>query len=152
MAWEKESIMVLVKATPNWSTTSGRYTICTAGVNKNGEWRRLYPMFWQTIKSQGIKVWDEISFDSSEPEKDTRPESRKIRNESVKNLGCAIENREERRDFLRKLEDAYLPDATKKDKTLSLLKPILFGFSVGKRKETINQATLYGGIFKKKAL
>jgi hypothetical protein len=150
MTWERESIMVLVKATPNWSTTSGRYTICTAGVNKNGELRRLYPMFWQTIKSQGIKVWDEISFDASEPEKDSRPESRKIKNESVRNLGCAIEDREERRDFLRKLEDAHLPDATKRKKTLSLVRPILFGFSVDKREETINQATLYGGIFRKR--
>lgn len=143
--------MVLVKATPNWSTTSGRYTICTAGVNKNGEWRRLYPMFWQTIKSQSIKVWDEISFDSSEPEKDARQESRKIRNESVKNLGCAIENREERRDFLRKLEDEYLPDATRKDKTLSLVKPILFGFSVGKGRNNKPSNTVWWN-FQKKAI
>jgi hypothetical protein len=150
MAWKKESVIVLVKATPNWSTTSRRYTICTAGVNKDGEWRRLYPMFWQTIKNQDIKVWDEISFEASTPEKDSRPESRKIRNESVKNLGCAIEDREERRGFLTELTDSCIPDAAKERKTLALVKPILFGFTIDKREELVNQATLYGGIFKER--
>jgi hypothetical protein len=136
MSWKKESVIVLVKATPNWSTTSRRYTICTAGINKDGEWRRLYPMFWQTIKNQDIKVWDEISFEASTPEKDSRPESRKIRNESVKNLGCAIKDREERREFLARLTDRCIPDAAKERKTLSLVKPILFGLTIDKKRGT----------------
>jgi len=83
--WTKESILVLVKATPNWSSSLGQYTICTAGINNDGEWRRLYPMTWRTIKDNDIKVWDLIKVETADPDKDSRPESRKIKNDSVEN-------------------------------------------------------------------
>lgn len=150
MSWKKESILVLVKATPNWSTTARRYTICTAGIGQDGGWRRLYPVFWKTIKNNGIRVWDMISVETGKPSKDQRPESRKIRNETVKNLGCAISDREKRRRYLNEHTDLQLPNAAKERKTLSLIKPILFRFSVEKRKEEVDQATLYEGVFKKR--
>jgi hypothetical protein len=51
---------------------------------------------------------------------------------------------------LKKIADASIPNAAKEKRTLSLIKPILFGFSIEKREEQINQATLYGGVFKKR--
>lgn len=147
MSWRKESILVLVKATPIWSTNSKRYVICTAGVSEDGEWRRLYPMYWKTIKNNNIKVWDLIQVETKKPERDPRPESRKIQNESAKNLGCAISDREKRRRYLNELTDSKLPDAAEERKTLSLIKPVLFGFSIEKREEPVDQATLYGGVF-----
>lgn len=150
MAWDKESILVLVKATPNWSTTSKRYTICTAGINENGEWRRLYPVFWKTIKNNKIKSWDLINVETKKPTRDTRPESRKIRNDKVTNQGCEIKDREKRRRFLQEHTDKHLPSAAGERKTLSLIKPTLFTFSINKRKESVDQATLYKGIFKKR--
>lgn len=150
MSWEKESILVLVKATPIWSTTSGRYTICTAGISEDGGWRRLYPVFWKTIKNNNIKVWDLISVETKKPTKDHRPESRKIKNETAKNLGCAIREREKRRKYLNELTDPQLPNATKEGKTLSIIKPVLFGFSIEKREKQVDQATLYEGVFKKR--
>jgi len=148
MIWQKESVLILVKATPNWSSSLGQYTICTAGINGDGEWRRLYPMTWRTIKNNDIKLWDLIEVETTEPDKDQRPESRKIRDISVKNLGCAIKDREKRRKYLKRVTEAHLPDAAKEKKTLAIIKPILFGFSIEKSEEKINQATLYGGVFK----
>lgn len=148
MAWAKESVLVLVKATPNWSSSLGQYTICTAGINEDREWRRLYPMTWRTIKNNDVKIWDLIEVETTEPDKDPRPESRKIRDNSVKNLGCAIREREKRRKYLNSMTEQHLPDAAKEKKTLTIIKPILFGFSVEKSEEKINQATLYGGVFK----
>lgn len=147
MAGETEKVLVLVKATPNWSNSLGKYTVCTAGINENNEWRRLYPMEWKTIKAQEIKVWDLIEVSTTKPDKDPRPDSRKIDNNSVKNLGCAIKNREDKRKFLLEHTDAYIPDATK-GKTLSIIKPLLFGFKVDKLDEIEKQVTMDGHVFK----
>jgi len=150
MSWKKESIIVLVKATPIWSASLGRYTICTAGIAEDGGWRRLYPFTWRTIKNNNIKLWDSISVETKKPSRDQRPESRKIKNDTVANLGCAISNREKRRKYLNGLTDSQIPNAAKEKKTLSVIKPILFEFSVEKREEKVDQATLYGGEFKKR--
>jgi hypothetical protein len=150
MSWRKESIIVLVKATPNWSVSLGQYTICTAGVNDDGKWRRLYPMTWRAIKDNDIKVWDRIEVELAKPDKDSRQESRKVKSESITNSGCAIERRQERRKYLNSLTDPYLPDPNRDNKTLSIIKPVLFGFFVEKRDESIDQATLYGGVFKER--
>lgn len=39
----KEELLILVKTYP---TLSKKYfeLVCTAGINKNGEWRRIYPI------------------------------------------------------------------------------------------------------------
>jgi len=139
---------VLVKATPNWSNHLKRYTVCTAGINENDEWRRLYPMKWSTIRDRGIKVWDKIRVRTSKPERDPRPESRKIDNTSVENCGCAIKDREERRKFINAHTDAFIPDAIKTKRTLAIIKPILFGFSVNEAHERSEQVTLRGDTFK----
>lgn len=150
MSWEKESILVLVKATPNWSTKYRRYVICTAGMSEDGGWRRLFPMSWNAIRKNNIKVWDLIQVETASPTGDPRPESRKIRNESVKNMGCLIRDREERRNYLCKITDAFLEDPMKQKRTMALIKPLILGFDIEKREEAIDQATLYGGIFKKR--
>jgi len=150
MVWNKESVLVLVKATPNWSDSLKRYTICTAGINEDGEWRRLYPMFWKTIKSKGIKTWDLISVETQKPARDKRPESCKVRNETITNLGCVIKDREERRSYLNKHTEHQLPNASRERRTLCMIKPTLFSFSIQKREEKVDQATLYKGVFKKR--
>jgi hypothetical protein len=105
-------------------------------------------MGWSTIRDKDIKVWDKIKVQTTKPDKDPRPESRKIDNKTVVNCGCAIKEREERREFLNSYMDKFLPDATKTRRTLSIIKPILFGFSVEKEDEQSEQVTLSGDTFK----
>lgn len=150
MSWEKESILVLVKATPNWSTKYKRYVICTAGISQDNGWRRLYPMPWDVIQKNNIRIWDLIRVETTKPKSDPRPESRKVRINSVENLGCAIKDREDRRKCLQKLTDLSLDIPMKEKRTMALIKPTIFGFDIEKREEEVDQATLYGGVFKKR--
>ncbi len=62
--------------------------VCVAGITDTGEWRRIYPipwkLFWQNSeKSFKKKTWIEYELKSDEPS-DHRPESRKIKFETVK--------------------------------------------------------------------
>jgi len=148
--WKKESVLVLVKATPNWSKKHRKYVICTAGIAQDGGWRRLYPMSWNAIRKHNISVWDLIQVETTKPTGDPRPESRKIQNESVQNMGCAIRDREEKRSYLQKITDACLEDPMKEKRTMALIKPQIFGFDIEKREEAIDQATLYGEVFRER--
>jgi len=40
MSWQKESILVLVEAAPNWSDKYGSYLVCTGGITESNQWRR----------------------------------------------------------------------------------------------------------------
>lgn len=108
------------------------------------------PMSWKAIRTNNISVWDVIQVETTSPTGDPRPESRRIRNESIQNMGCAIKDREERRNYLRKLTDASLEEPMKAKRTMALIKPIILGFDIEKREEVIDQATLYGGVFRKR--
>ena len=89
----KEEILILVKTYP---TLSKKYheTVCTAGINKKGEWRRIYPIPFRNLldikkykKYQWIKV--EIYRNYSDP----RPESYKLVNKDIKVLSPVIDTK-----------------------------------------------------------
>jgi len=65
-------------------------------------------------------------------------------------MGCAIKDREERRNYLRKIVDTSLDEPIKEKRTMAVIKPLILGFNIEKREETIDQSTLYGGIFKER--
>jgi hypothetical protein len=86
-----ERILITVKTYP---TLSSKYAelVCTAGVNENGEWRRIYPVRFRLLQdgSQYQKYqWVEADIEKSTS--DNRPESYKIINpESLRLLGKPI--------------------------------------------------------------
>jgi len=147
LSWEKESITILVKAAPNWSKKYKKYEICTAGISQDGDWRRLYPFPEQNMVRRGIHVWDVIEVETSKPTDDIRPESRKIKAESIVKIGH-LENREERRDFLKKITEQSLETALKERRTLTLIRPNIESFKVVKRTPEPKQVTLEGKAFK----
>lgn len=53
MEFHNEDIMILAKTKPTPSKNNGAL-ICTAGINSNGEWRRLYPIRWDTFFRKNI--------------------------------------------------------------------------------------------------
>jgi len=56
----KEKILITVKTYPTFSTKY-QELVCTAGVNENGEWRRLYPIpFRQLYKDKKYKKYQWI--------------------------------------------------------------------------------------------
>lgn len=83
----KERLLVLAKATPE---VSGKYQhlICVAGITDKGEWRRIYPIPWKIFWSSSPKnfkkkSWIEYELESEE-QSDFRPESRKIKFDTLK--------------------------------------------------------------------
>ncbi len=85
-----ERMLVLAKAYPN---ISSRYQelICVAGITESGDLRRIYPVPWRLFwANQGFskKQWIEYRIVGT-PEKDRRPESIKIDQNSIKKLQLA---------------------------------------------------------------
>jgi hypothetical protein len=132
LSWIKEFIIVLVKAAPNWSKKHKTYEICTAGISETDGWRRLYPFPEMNMVKKGVKVWDIIQIETTTPSDDVRPESRKIKPESIVVIDH-IENRKERRKILDKLSEPSLENALNEKRTLALIKPNIEGFDIKKR-------------------
>lgn len=73
-----ERILITVKTYP---TLSSKYAelVCTAGVNENGDWRRIYPVrFRQLQDGSQYKKYQWIEADIEKSTTDGRPESFKI--------------------------------------------------------------------------
>lgn len=144
----KEKILVLVKAAPTWSRSLRQYQVCTAGVNEDGEWRRLYPFPETIMHGKDIRTWDFIEVETEDPTHDPRQESRKINFRTLKKAG-RFEGREERREVLNELTENSLNYPLEEKRSLALVKPEIVSFSVIKNpKPDILQLTLDGEPFR----
>ena len=149
MSWEKESVLILVKAAPNWSTKYKQYEVCTAGISNDEEWRRLYPFPEDVMHREDIHVWDKIEVETTTPNRDPRLESRKIRPESIRKIG-RVEDREERRKILRGIAEPSLDIPKAEKRTMMLVKPRIESFHIQKRPQPeIIQLTLNGKPFRR---
>lgn len=75
----KEKILILVKTYPTFSKTYLEL-VCTAGINENGEWRRIYPVPFRSLEElEKYKKYQYIEVDI-EKSSDHRPESYRIIN------------------------------------------------------------------------
>lgn len=70
-----EKILITVRTYPAISTIYND-TVCTGGITKTGEWRRLYPVPWRYLdEEKQYRTFDVIEVEVK-PGKDSRPESR----------------------------------------------------------------------------
>lgn len=79
---------IIVKAAPRRSTKFGE-TVCCAGLDREGNWIRLYPVSFRLLEdAQRFKRWDHIRYRWSKPKatKDIRSESRRVDPNSVEIL------------------------------------------------------------------
>jgi len=148
LSWEKESILVLVKAAPNWSNKYKKYEICTAGVSETDGWRRLYPFPESVVLKKNVRLWDIIHVETMKPSDDPRFESRKIRNGSVKVID-RIESKRERRKIINSLVEPSLENALDKKRSLALIEPKIDGFRIIKGEREPLQFTLNGKRFRR---
>jgi hypothetical protein len=147
MSWQKESILVLVEAAPNWSDKYGSYLVCTGGITESYQWRRLYPMPLDSI-ARRIHRWDIIEVATTEPERDPRSESRKIDPNSIVISGSYSRDREDRRALLNRLSERSLDSAIMERRSIILIRPGIVDFSVVEREDKPLQLTLNGEVFK----
>lgn len=148
----KEELLVLAKAYPTISRTY-ELLVCVAGITANGEWRRIYPIPWETFLKYETKFkkkqWISYELRDNKPS-DRRLESRKIKfdtievlhEESYKNIKAMLDEK------LTTLEELESVD----DKTTSLgvISPKILNFVwsdwdyYDKVKDKSTQTTLNG--------
>jgi hypothetical protein len=85
LRFEKKQILITVKAYPNPSAKYGE-TVCCAGVDLNNfQFVRLYPVPFRDLDSdKKFKKYSIIEVDCAAAQDDKRPESYKIRYDSIK--------------------------------------------------------------------
>jgi hypothetical protein len=89
----KEELLILTKTYPSPSTQS-RETTCVAAVNSHGEMRRLFPVPYRFLDgSAQFKKWEWITARVAVPDRDHRPESRRIDADSIERPGHILETK-----------------------------------------------------------
>lgn len=84
----EDEAYIIVKAAPRPSESFGE-TVCCAGIDRDGNWVRLYPVsFRQLDDEQKFGRWDHVRYRWSKPKasKDVRSESRRVDPNSVEIL------------------------------------------------------------------
>jgi len=82
----RKKILIVAKTYP---TKSKKYTelVCTAGIDEEGKWYRIYPIPTKTLKEyEGLKKYTWIEAEITKDTSDNRPESYKINTSTVKLL------------------------------------------------------------------
>lgn len=82
----RKKILIVAKTYP---TCSQKYKelVCTAGVDEDGNWYRIYPIPTKSLKEyEGLKKYTWIDAEITKDSSDNRPESHKINISSVKLL------------------------------------------------------------------
>jgi hypothetical protein len=100
--WETKKVLIIVKTYP---TPSQKYyeTVCTAGITDDSHFIRLYPVPYRSLRpNQKYHKFDWIEVDVQKSYQDKRPESYKVRQESIKIIGHldSRKNSEERKTII----------------------------------------------------
>ena len=123
--------MVLGKAAPEWSTKKRDLLVCTGGVTKDLEWRRLYPILIQDINQIHNFSWIDVRV-TREGLADPRPESRKVVREDgpyLTEIG-KIENEGIRKWYVESLVRDCVEIMRSKHETMGIVKPIIESFEI----------------------
>ncbi len=123
----EETILVIAKTYPECSKKYG-CLVCIAGINEEGEWRRLYPIpfhvFYQS-KYEGLrfKKFDLISATLQRAPHDRRKESYKIVDPYKITIEGSIEDWEERRKVASEHLDSGFSKLGDDNRSLGIIKP-----------------------------
>lgn len=118
---QKDECFILIKAQPH---RSSKYyeTVCCAGVGRDGNWRRQYPVPFRILNdTQQFKRWDWIEYEYARSPTDTRKESQKVIPESLK-VGGFVKPSERSIILNRKIRSSFA-EADSFGESLTLLRP-----------------------------
>ena len=115
-------VTVLVKAYPQPSKTHSE-TVCCAGIDSQGAWRRLYPIrFRQLADNQVFSRWNIVEFQYSVPKIDTRKESCRVHEESIQVVAKVVAETE-RQSLVHSAVVESEKAAIKRGDSLALIRP-----------------------------
>jgi hypothetical protein len=115
-----ERAVILVKALPQPSDKHGE-TVCVAGLTRDGEWRRLYPVRFRHLETK-FKRWEWIEYEWRLPRDDKRKESRNVEEESIKVLKHLRSI--ERVRFIQPLVRSSTDEAFSRGESLAIIRPM----------------------------
>jgi hypothetical protein len=131
-AFHRETITVVAKTYPECSYKYG-CLVCTAGINEQGEWRRLYPipwaLFWggnKNAKAKGFQKFDIISLPIRRKAEDYRYESYYLNPHLIENelqIVGQVHDWTDKRAFLMTHLDHDLESLRTSKRSLGLIKP-----------------------------
>jgi hypothetical protein len=122
--WKTLTLLVVVRTYPEISIKNGEIS-CTAGVDENGDWYRIYPVPYRDLKAnQKFKKWQWITVEAAK-HSDPRPESYMVRPDTIR-LGEILDPRKAkdlRKKYLSPGTFKSLHDMEMKGKTLGAFLP-----------------------------
>lgn len=123
--------VILIKAAPQAGQRHGE-TVCCAGISLSGEWLRLYPVSFRTLDdAQKFGRWDRIKFRWRRPTDDSRIESRRVDQDSIRIVGSL--RKPVRQNLLGPLITTSLDQERANNRSLALLKAKILKFKIEKR-------------------
>lgn len=115
-------VTILVKAYPQPSKSHAE-TVCCAGIDDHGNWKRLYPIrFRQLLDDQSFVRWSVLNFSFTQPTSDSRIESCRVLEESIKISG-KVTSAKEKQSIIDKAALPSEKSASEAGKSLTLIRP-----------------------------
>lgn len=144
--WVRETITVVAKTYPECSKKYG-CLVCTAGINEQGEWRRLYPipwaLFWGKSQMPRYKKFDIISIPVIRAAGDPRQESYKLNPHTIDSdlkIVGRIRDWKDRHTFLLPHVDPDLEALWNTRRSLAIVKPSVISDFMKKERHRITDS------------
>ena len=128
-----DEAIIIVKAAPQLSTKHGE-TVCTAGITRNRQWVRLFPVAFRTLQeAQQFGRWDIVRYAWQPPRDDRRPESRRVQHHSLTIDGSFP--RGQRFGLITPMIKTSLAEERNQGRSLAFIRPAIRKFVVEKKPE-----------------
>jgi hypothetical protein len=127
-----EEVAIIVKAVPQPSQRYGE-TVCCAGITRQGEWRRLYPIRFRRLKDKSFARWQWIRCRTARRSSDSRTETRRVSEDTIVPLRSIKAS--ERPSFIQPLIRGSVAAAAHDGLSLTLIRPLESHFSWVRRKQ-----------------
>lgn len=125
-------VTILVKASPQPSKSYSE-TVCCAGIDDQGKWRRLYPIRFRHLTHDKLfSRWSVVEFQSTYPKSDSRWESCHVFEDTL-SISGRVKSDQEKSHIVSKGLFGSEKEAISKKCSLALVRPFNVRFSWKKR-------------------
>lgn len=123
--------IIIVKAAPQLGGKHGE-TVCTAGITRDGQWVRLYPIAFRSLdEAQQFGRWDIVRYEWRRPKDDARIESRRVEHQTLAVTGSLHVG--QRFGLIDPMVKASLADERTAGRSFAFVRPSIRRFIVEKK-------------------
>ena len=126
-----DEAIIIVKAAPQLSSRHGE-TVCTAGITRDRQWVRLYPIAFRTLQdAQQFRRWDVVRYTWQQPRDDKRVESRRLNHHSLTIAGSLPSG--ERYGLVAPMVKKSLEEESRDGRSFAFIRPSIRTFIAEKK-------------------